>query len=374
MQEYDPSTDAWTRKADMLVRTSSMGSVVLGDKIVVIGGWLVSNMWPYAAVQVYDPETEGWTREADVPFLRVGFSAEVVNNRIYVIGGTDRPHPIAALSTVYEFGPLLDFNGDEIVGIEDLVTLIESWGTDNPRCDIAPLYGDRIVDVLDLEVLMSYWQQEILPESLIAYLKLDETEGSISHDSIGDNHGTVYGGPQWQPTGGKKGGALRFDGFDDYVRTDFVLNPADEPFSVFAWIQGGAPGQVIISQLDGTSTGTGNTWLGLDAASGNVMTGLVPPSAGWAAKKPLISEYVITDDQWHHVGFVWDGSYRILYVDGVEVAKDTAAQNPLKSATGGLHIGADKTLSAGTFFSGLIDDVRIYNAALTAEEITALAE
>jgi hypothetical protein len=41
---------------------------------------------------------------------------------------------------------------------------------------------------------------------------------------------------------------------------------------------------------------------------------------------------------------------------------------------GGLYIGTDKTLEATTFFSGLIDDVRIYNVALTAEEIEALAQ
>jgi sialidase-1 len=79
----------------------------------------------------------------------------------------------------------------------------------------------------------------------------------------------------------------------------------------------------------------------------------------------LKSESVITDGQWHNIGFVWDGAYRSLYVDGVEVAKDTAAQKPLKYATGGLHIGAGKTLDAAAFFSGLIDDVRIYDRAVT---------
>ena len=96
-------------------------------------------------------------------------------------------------------------------------------------------------------------------------------------------------------------------------------------------------------------------------------------SSGWVAKKPLVSEFVISDDQWHYIGFVWDGLYRILYTDGIEIAKDTAAQNPLKPADGGLYIGVDKTLSAGTSFSGLIDDVRIYDKALSAEEIAALA-
>jgi len=59
------------------------------------------------------------------------------------------------------------------------------------------------------------------------------------------------------------------------------------------------------------------------------------------------------------VGLTWDGSNRILYVDDVEVAKDTQAQ--LGGSAGGLYIVAGKNLEPGSFFSGLIDDVRIYN-------------
>jgi hypothetical protein len=113
--------------------------------------------------------------------------------------------------------------------------------------------------------------------------------------------------------------------------------------------------------------------LGADPLFGKLMSGLVPPPAGRFVPQPLVSDSIITDGGWHHVGFAWDGSYRILYVDGIEVARDTAAQNLLKSADGGLYIGAGKNLDPGTFFSGLIDDVRIYNTALTAEEIEQLA-
>jgi len=63
------------------------------------------------------------------------------------------------------------------------------------------------------------------------------------------------------------------------------------------------------------------------------------------------------------VGFTWDGTTRTLYVDDVEVAAD--AQNGLAAATAGLYLGAGKALEPGTFFSGLIDDVRIYNRAVT---------
>jgi outer membrane protein assembly factor BamB len=216
--------------------------------------------------------------------------------------------------------------------------------------------------------------EEILPIELIAYWKLDETEGDIAYDSAAAHDGVVIGDAVWQPTGGKVNGSLEFDGIDDYISTDFVLNPADSAFSVFAWTEGGAPGQVMISQIDGN--GSGETWLGISVSNGNLMTGLVPPPVGRVPPQPLESESVIADGQWHHIGFVWDGSYRSLYVDGTEAAKDTEALTlaPLKYSDGGLYIGTSKTLDAGTFFSGLIDDVRIYNVALSAEEIEALAQ
>jgi hypothetical protein len=79
--------------------------------------------------------------------------------------------------------------------------------------------------------------------------------------------------------------------------------------------------------------------------------------------KPLASGAVITDGTWHRVGLVRDGANRILYVDDVEVARDT--QTTLVGAYTGLHIGAGSTLAPGTFWSGLIDDVRIYDRAVT---------
>jgi len=170
-------------------------------------------------------------------------------------------------------------------------------------------------------------------------------------------------------------GALQFDGVNDYISTDYVLNPEEKPFSVLAWINGGAQGQVIISQTDGVD-GTGNTWLGLDASGGNLMTALVPPPVGRFITIPLVSETAVNDGQWHYIGFVWDGSYRSLYVDGIEVARDAnpITLAPLKSATGGLHIGAGENLEDGSYFSGLIDDVRIYNIALNVEQIATLAQ
>jgi Tol biopolymer transport system component len=248
--------------------------------------------------------------------------------------------------------PVVDFNGDEIVDIKDLVILIEHWGTSDTLCDIGPMpWGDGKVDEKDLEVLMRYWQQEILDPALAAYWKLDEASGMIAADSAGANNGTLVGNPTWQPAGGKRGGALQLDGIDDYVKTPFVVDPAKGPFSVFAWVEGGAPGQVILSQVEAAN------WLRAAPATGKLQTELNEP--GRNATKNLQSPVVITDGTWHRVGLVWDGTSRVLYVDDVEVARGTQAKLP--ASTAGLYLGADSNLTPGSFWSGLIDDVRIYS-------------
>jgi len=286
-----------------------------------------------------------------------------LNGKIYAVGGTATT-AYNGLATVEEYYPnplVVDFNGDGIVDLKDLLRLIESWSLDNPMCDIAPRpSGDGVVDALDLELLMSYWGQPVEDPTLIAHWALDEAEGVVAYDSAGVNDAFLIGGPVWQPEGGRVGGALTLDGVDDYAIAQRALNPANGPFSIFAWVKGGAPGQVIVSQINGT--GSGETWLGMDAVSGCLMTGLVPPSIGRFVAQPLSSQAVITDEQWHHIGFVWDGFCRALYVDDIAVAQDTQAH--LKGSDGGLNIGTGKAKEAGTFWSGLIDDVRIYTRAV----------
>jgi N-acetylneuraminic acid mutarotase len=356
VQQYDPATDTWTRKTDMPIATSQMASVVLGDKIIVIGGWLWSMNYPYSTVQMYDTQTDTWTIEADAPFQRAVFSAEVVNNRIYVIGGTDRPHPCPALSTVFELTvnpPPPDFNGDGMIDSVDMCIMVDYWGTDYSLCDIAPPFGDGIVDVEDMKVLAEHLFEEVDDPTLIAHWAFDETEGILAHASAADYDGVLFGDPVWQPDGGMVDGALELDGIDDYVSTDPVLYQVVDKFSVVAWIKGGAPGQVVLSQM-----GKAN-WLGTDPSEGFLMTELTVSGRN---SRSLGSEAVITDGNWHRIGFVWDGSYRRLYVDGVVVAED--AQDNLDISDNGLYFGTGKAMEPGTFFSGLIDDIRIYNRAI----------
>jgi hypothetical protein len=269
--------------------------------------------------------------------------------------------------------PVVDFNGDAIVDVKDAMILTEHWGENYPLCDIGPTpLGDGIVDVQDLEALIEYI--EPIDRMLIAHWALDESEGDIAQDSAGgDNDAFIIGGPIWLPSGGEIGGALQFDGIDDYITTPFVLDPGEVSFSVFVWMLSGVPGKTIISQADSpveSAMSSGSTWLGINQSDGRLMSGLMGAYFG-----PLESDIVVTDGQWHHVGLVYDRDtmHRYLYVDGVEVAVDTDYVGVLL-CDGGLYIGTDNTLDAGSLFSGLIDDVRIYRRALTAEEIEVMAQ
>ena len=105
-------------------------------------------------------------------------------------------------------------------------------------------------------------------------------------------------------------------------------------------------------QTDSDGGYGGATWLGADPSDGTLFTNLC-----W---NPLKTEYAVTDGQWHRVGIVWDGARRHLYVDGAEVAGDTE-DKPILSSEGDLYIGANKSLDPGSFWSGLIDDVYIYD-------------
>jgi len=100
----------------------------------------------------------------------------------------------------------------------------------------------------------------------------------------------------------------------------------------------------------------GENWLCTDPLEGNLVTELKELGRGRAI---LASQTVVTDGNWHRIGLVWDCLHRTLYVDDIAVAEDT--QNDLEGSKNGLYVGCGDPMQSSTFFSGLIDDVRIYN-------------
>lgn len=250
-----------------------------------------------------------------------------------------------------------DFNHDGVVNLLDFACLARHWLAYEPSLDIAPAPdGDALIGYLDLLGLGMYWLKY---PNLIAHWPLDETDGAIAADVLGRFDGTLHGEPQWRPTGGAIGGALELDGIDDYVSAQTIVRPTDGPFTVFVWVKGGRPGQVILSQAD--DSGAGVTWIGTDAQSGAVVTRLTD---GGRITVPLVSNQVVTDGQWHRIRLVWTGMRRHLYIDGRLVAADTHDLGNLRPSSRGFLLGAGDGLAPEAFWSGLVDDVRFHDRAI----------
>lgn len=226
--------------------------------------------------------------------------------------------------------------------------------------DISPAPdGDGLVNLQEMSALFLHW---LSTPGLIAHWKLDEHEGDMAYDSLAGREATVQGDALWSPFEGMSGGALALDGVNDYVKTDAILNPGDGPFSVFIWAKGSHPGGTLISQTD--IGGKGRVWLGTTPVDGYLLTEV---TNGGRLTTTLTSSREVTDNEWHRIGLVWDGVTRRLTVDDLDAAVDERPLSRLEASRGALHIGAGKTPNPTNLWFGLIDDVKIYNRAVTPE-------
>jgi len=337
-----------------VIASQGRGQALLPGQTTEADGVRVIGVAAYNTNKPNHPKANNW----------LGFIIEIGSKRIYCAGDTDLIPEMQTLGKIdvafLPAGGSYTMNATEAAQaatiINPTLAVPYHWGTIVGKLADAELFarlaGCNAKVMTVGEILSSQdWKKDF---SLIAHWKLDEAAGTTAHDSAGSKDGTLNGNPIWLPAGGNIDGALQFDGDGDYISTPLVLNPADGPFSVFAWIKDGGAEQAIISQAGGVN------WLAAGTSQGKLMTEL--KSSGRLGG-PLFSEAVIIDGEWHRVGFTWDNSTRILYVDDIEVANGT--QSDLTGSTGGLYIGAGKNLEVGSFWSGLIDDVRIHSRAVT---------
>ncbi|MBP7053251.1 MAG: PASTA domain-containing protein [Phycisphaerae bacterium] len=197
---------------------------------------------------------------------------------------------------------------------------------------------------------------------LVAYWKLDETGGTIASDSVGDHDGTVKGNPVWLPEGGMLDGALQLDGDADYVEignhADFDLT---EQMTVSAWIQV----DTFDRQWHAIVTKGDSAWR-LHRYRGYNTIGFhyTRPGTTYAAANGVRS---VNDGQWHHVAGTFDGSTICLYIDGTLDAF-SATSGPMATNSYPVMIG-ENAQTRGRYFKGLMDEVRIYNVALSESSV-----
>jgi len=212
------------------------------------------------------------------------------------------------------------------------------------------------------------------PGGLVLYLPFDKPgDNDIVHDESGaGNDGRVFGA-EWVSEG-KFGGAYRFriTNLTDriVIPNSDTLNP--DYITLAAWIKAADHDGFWNRIMDKDYRNAYCFDLGGDyngkGARGKLQFEL---SAGY-----LSSDRALNDDQWHHVAGTYDGRIMCCYIDGVEKARSVKNPGPLKKSGWDLCIGNSLVdYGTGEFlaFDGLIDEVRIYNRALSPGEIELLA-
>jgi len=204
-------------------------------------------------------------------------------------------------------------------------------------------------------------------DSLVGHWTFDDGAGTVALDSSGKgNDGVLVGDPQW--VAGVVGGALEFNG-DDYVDCgngdslqiqdeitiafwfnvvafentwEAIVSKGDTAYRVS---RGGGDGDATHFGISGTTGGGGNGWF-------NGVT-------------------LVTGGVWHHFAGTYDGAEGRIYIDGVLDAT-TEATGQINIETENFWIG-NNSQNVDRFFHGMVDDVRLYNQALSEAEIVGLA-
>ena len=200
--------------------------------------------------------------------------------------------------------------------------------------------------------------------SLIGWWKLDEGAGTTVADASGRRHNGLFveGTPEW--VDGMYGKALKFDGVNKVEIPDHADFHLEDAVSVALWANPEAvqveDAKFFIKQKSGYYP----YCLQYDGNSQTIYANVSSDSAQFNTK-PRLANF---PGQWAHLCFTYDGNALILYKDGEEVAR-VDASGKLRQNDLSLTIGGRLNQTSSNNFKGIIDDVRLYNRALTQEEI-----
>jgi hypothetical protein len=201
---------------------------------------------------------------------------------------------------------------------------------------------------------------------LVAHYRLDEGTGTTASDATGAYAGTLVNGAAW--AAGRHGSGVSFDGTNDYITLP-IFNASGSGFTISTWVRTSSfPSSVdqrFVSKATGTAEQAHDWMLGLAGnrlrfrLKTNGMTTTLIASSG---DVPL--------NTWYHATATYDGTRMRLYLNGSEVG--FVAKTGAVAASSNVPHNLGRNPDGSNHMHGALDDVRIYNRALTPAEIGAL--
>lgn len=210
--------------------------------------------------------------------------------------------------------------------------------------------------------------------SPVAHWMLDDGTGTTAVDSAGSNDGTLLNGPTW--VAGQIGDALRFDGSNDRVDVG-TFDVTGSGLTLMVWFNADALPDAVDPRIvsKASSTAAADAWwqLSILTSSGNRNIRLRTKAGGTTSTLVDSSTNLNTGEWYFAVGTYDAGTGDMkLYLNGVEVASQGHPVGGAVDTSGSVPVAIGANGSTEQFFDGILDDVRVYDRALSASEISDL--
>lgn len=203
----------------------------------------------------------------------------------------------------------------------------------------------------------------IQPSTLAGYYAFDENFGTVAHDAtLNNDHASLTNSPAW--VGGKIGRGLSFNGTSQSASIPSSAQNDSETMTVSAWIK--------TTQVPSAATPLVSKQGGASAYPFSLQlepSGVVGFAASDGTHTPTVqSSATVNDGAWHHiVGVRTKGSTLKLFVDGAP--QGSVADNTTTVSTNSSAVGIAKEAGNANYYAGVIDEVKLFNVALTDQEV-----
>jgi hypothetical protein len=229
--------------------------------------------------------------------------------------------------------------------------------------------------IVDAAITTAQAQLDGPGSGLVGWWRFDEASGTIAYDSSGNGHnGTLINGPA--RVAGKTGtGALSFDGISTMV--DIPSSPDFDfsgDFSASAWVFSKTGSRV--TALGRALNNLWQLWTLEQITATTFSMELVRADSPTAGRQGYLATHSgFTTNAWHHVAGVKSGTTITIYVDGTPGSPVGEITNANPTLAGiDITIGSRRAITPDQIWNGYVDDVRVYNRALSASEIWNLTD
>jgi hypothetical protein len=259
---------------------------------------------------------------------------------------------------------------------------IDVFGIDIGICPVGDFDFSGKTNSDDYSIFATDWMTQ-LPQlqpsgDPVAWWKLDEESGGIAFDSSGnENHGTLYNMENSDWVTGKFEGALQFDGWNEYILVDDdpTMDFGSGSFTISAWIKPtNSSGHIIINGTSGSGY-SGKRYCLRSYSAGSTLELAIDDNI----TKSIASGSGLISGQWHHIVALLDTTGARtkglnIYIDGVFRGNGTNRTGNFDSPGEPVYIGKEGIDGFWGYLPATLDDIRLYNYALTDEEIRTLLE